>query len=203
MTRVQDFLWPALGWRRAFSYMHHRVARIPGTSYALAAGFASGAAMSFTPFVGFHFILAATFAWIIRGNILTSAMGTIVGNPWTFPFIWVATYETGSWLLGWEAQENMWGGMMEAANQVTFGGFFVDPLKALAPVAPYFHSVFLPMLLGGMVLGAIAWGTFYWPIYKLVSEYKRKRFEKRMQALEKKLSSSGHEDIGEEGTSIW
>ncbi len=183
--------------------MHHRVARIPGTSYALAAGFASGAAMSFTPFVGFHFILAATFAWIIRGNILTSAMGTIVGNPWTFPFIWVATYETGSWLLGWEAQENMWGGMMEAANQVTFGGFFVDPLKALAPVAPYFHSVFLPMLLGGMVLGAIAWGTFYWPIYKLVSEYKRKRFEKRMQALEKKLSSSGHEDIGEEGTSIW
>ncbi|MFR8207121.1 MAG: DUF2062 domain-containing protein [Alphaproteobacteria bacterium] len=34
--------------------------------------------------MGFHLLLAALTAWIIRGNILASALGTAAGNPWTF-----------------------------------------------------------------------------------------------------------------------
>ena len=30
----------------------------------------------------------------------TSAIGTAVGNPWTFPFIWAAIYRTGAFILG-------------------------------------------------------------------------------------------------------
>ena len=56
----------------------------------------------FTPFVGFHFVLAAITAWIVRGNILASAIGTAAGNPWTFPFIWVSVLYTGRKILGLE-----------------------------------------------------------------------------------------------------
>ena len=69
-----------------------RLKRLQGTPYSIATGFACGVAISFTPFIGFHMILAALTAWLIRGNIIASAIGTIVGNPWTFPFIWLAVF---------------------------------------------------------------------------------------------------------------
>ncbi|WP_168190302.1 DUF2062 domain-containing protein [Luteithermobacter gelatinilyticus] len=177
-----------MGWKRTLNYLHHRLARIPGTSYAIAAGFACGAAVSFTPFIGFHFLLAALFAWIIRGNVLTSAMGTIVGNPWTFPLIWFVTYQTGCWLLGWEASGQLGAEMEAMLHSFTFGEVLTSPLVVLKKLTPFFHSVLLPMLVGGLLIGAVVWGITYWPIYKLVSEYKRKRFEKRMKALERKLA---------------
>ena len=77
-----------------------RLKRLQGTPYSIATGFACGVAISFTPFIGFHMILAALTAWLIRGNILASAIGTIVGNPWTFPFIWLAVFYTGHFFLG-------------------------------------------------------------------------------------------------------
>ena len=54
--RLRNFFWPTSGFRRSFSYLWHRIARLPGTPHAIAAGFAFGAAISFTPFIGGHFL---------------------------------------------------------------------------------------------------------------------------------------------------
>ena len=67
---ARNFLWPRIGWNRSTKYVIHRVSRLRGTPYALAAGFACGAAISFTPFVGLHFLLSAALAWLIRANII-------------------------------------------------------------------------------------------------------------------------------------
>jgi len=176
--KVREFLWPSTGWSRAGHYMKHRLARIDGTPYAIAAGFATGAAISFTPFVGLHFIFAAIIAWIVRGNILTSAIGTAVGNPWTFPFIWAATYNLGINILGGDAADDL----MEQLDQM-FGSFTIvdlvnDPLNALGP---FLETIFFPMLLGGIIIGASLWFFIYWPIYKLVLEYKIKRLKRRQK----------------------
>ena len=173
--KVGEFLWPSTGWLRAGYYMKHRLARIDGTPYAIAAGFASGAAISFTPFVGLHFIFAAIIAWIVRGNILTSAIGTAVGNPWTFPFIWAATYNLGINILGGDAADDL----MDQLDQM-FGNFTIvdlvnDPLNALGP---FLETIFFPMLLGGIIIGVSLWFFIYWPIYKSVSEYKIKRLKR-------------------------
>jgi uncharacterized protein (DUF2062 family) len=104
--RIRDLFWPRSGWRRSSTYVAHRIGRLPGTSYSIAAGFACGAAVSFTPLIGFHFVLAAMLALIVRGNLLASALGTVVGNPWTFPGIWLATYRLGSMVLG-QPQEGL------------------------------------------------------------------------------------------------
>ena len=176
--KVREFLWPSTGWSRAGHYMKHRLARIDGTPYAIAAGFATGAAISFTPFVGLHFIFAAIIAWIVRGNILTSAIGTAVGNPWTFPFIWAATYNLGINILGGDAADDL----MEQLDQM-FGSFTIvdlvnDPLNALGP---FLETIFFPMLLGGIIIGASLWFFIYWPMYKLVLEYKIKRLKRRQK----------------------
>ncbi len=97
-----SLIWPKMGWRRAISYYWHRLKRIPGTPESIAMGFACGVAASMMPFMGFHFLLSALFAWILRGSVIASAFGTIVGNPWTFPFIWVGTYKIGVMVFGIE-----------------------------------------------------------------------------------------------------
>ena len=78
---------PRKGWRRGYLYLGKRVQRLPDSPHRIALGFACGVMASFTPFFGFHFVIAAALAFITRGNILASAIGTFVGNPLTFPFI--------------------------------------------------------------------------------------------------------------------
>src|SRR3546814_18720031 len=96
--RARSFLGPRGGWRRSGTYVAHRLRRLPGPPYRIAAGFASGAAISFTPFIGLHFVLATLLALCIRGNILAPALGTTVGNPCTLPLICMQTDSLGHWL---------------------------------------------------------------------------------------------------------
>ena len=97
---LRSLFWPGIGLARAYKYIWYRVNRLPAGPHSIASGLATGCAMSFTPLIGVHFFVAAGLAWIIRGNVVASAFGTIVGNPWTFPVIWILTYELGSIILG-------------------------------------------------------------------------------------------------------
>ena len=83
-------------------YIRHRVVRLPDTPHRIAAGIACGAAVSFTPFIGFHILLAIALAFVLRVNAVAAVIGTVIGNPWTFPFIWVLIYELGAMLMGLE-----------------------------------------------------------------------------------------------------
>ncbi|PCI33800.1 MAG: hypothetical protein COB54_02010 [Alphaproteobacteria bacterium] len=170
--------------------MRHRLARIPGTPYAIAAGFACGAAVSFTPFLGLHFLLAALMAWIIGANILTSAMGTIVGNPWTFPFILPATYHVGCWLLAMPGKENFLGQINDTLGRYNLMEILSSPMATLGP---FLQTTLLPMFVGGLLLGSIIWGLFFWVLEKLVREYKHKRLSKRAKAAKsrREVTESG------------
>ena len=155
-ARARNLIWPRSGWSRATRYLAHRVRRLPGTPYAIAAGFACGAAISMTPFPGFHFVLSGLLAWIIGASILASAIGTAVGNPWTFPFIWIGCYNLGSWIIG-------------SANQlgpdaITLSTLWEHPLDVL-----------LPMVVGSVPTGILTWLVFFWPIRRMVQGYQSRR----------------------------
>ncbi len=163
--RAREFIWPQSGWRRAFAYMTHRIKRLPGTPQSIAAGVACGVAASFTPLVGFHFILAALLAWLIGGSIIASAIGTAVGNPWTFPFIWIGIYRLGALILGWDISETLPDGLTLT--------YIVDN-----PIA-----VLLPMVVGGVPAALVAWSVTYWPVLNIVTKYRelrRRRMAKRL-----------------------
>ncbi len=99
MERLRIAFWPRNSWGRSLRYFTKRVLRLSGSPHAIALGFAIGAFASFTPFVGFHIMISVFVALMVGGNILAAAFGTIVGNPFTFPFIWWATYELGGRVL--------------------------------------------------------------------------------------------------------
>ena len=94
--RLRIFFVPRRSYGRSFKYYGKRVLRLSGSPHAVAAGVAAGAAASCTPFIGFHFILAFVVAVFLRGNMFAAAIGTAVGNPITFPLIWVTTFQIGS-----------------------------------------------------------------------------------------------------------
>jgi len=85
--------------------MVNKLKAIKGTPESIAKGFTTGIAVSFTPFVGFHILIALLIAKLSKQNKIAATLGTIAGNPWTFPFIWYATFHIGIFILGKEAPE--------------------------------------------------------------------------------------------------
>ena len=96
---MRTFFWPSSGLIRSTKYLLFRLVRISGSPWAIAAGFACGAAVSFTPFVGFHILLSMGIASLMRASVFSAAIGTVVGNPWTFPFIWLSIFHVGHKIL--------------------------------------------------------------------------------------------------------
>lgn len=164
--KVGSLFWPRSGFRRAGRYVAHRIRRMPGTPYAIAAGFACGAAVSMTPFPGFHFILAGVLAWSLRASIIASAIGTIIGNPWTFPFIWLWIFELGKWILGTQ-------GVLNDQN-ITMEYLWQHPWQIL-----------LPMAVGAVPTALATWLAFFFSIRRMVATYqthRRHRLEKAAAA---------------------
>ena len=155
--RAREFIWPRRGWRRAGAYFMHRVQRLPGSPYSIAAGFACGAAVSFTPFIGLHFFLGAVLAWLMGANLLASALGTAVGNPWTFPFIWTLIYTIGIWMLGFDVSHTLPEGL-------SMKYIFEEP-----------QAVLLPMFLGSIPTGLVVWVGLFWPLRSIVAKYQKAR----------------------------
>lgn len=85
--------------KRLYVNFMQRLQNLQGSRKSIAAGVAWGVAVTFTPFVGLHALLAMFIAWLSGVSVLAAAIGTVVGNPWTFPFIWIAVYYTGRWFL--------------------------------------------------------------------------------------------------------
>ena len=189
INQMRSILWPTRGFRRLFSYLFQRIIRLPGTPTSIAVGFASGVAASFTPFLGFHFIIGGALAMLFRGNVLASAIGTFFGNPWTFILIWLADYEIGVSVihsLGYGADlrvlsiEELGEAMGRVMQFMSFSG-----TVAWADLAGDFEQVFTPMLIGGIVLGSVAWVVSFlltfWAV-KVWRSHRAKRLERAGEA---------------------
>ncbi len=130
----------------------YKLNTLKGTPESIAKGFATGAAMSFTPFVGFHILLSLLVCKITKQNGIAATLGTIVGNPWTFPFIWYATLHTGHLILGREAPKLpinfkvMFNELFHAVISLDFQVFLSD-----------IWPVFLPMLVGCIPFYIVVW----------------------------------------------
>lgn len=60
---------------------------------SVAASFAIGVAISFTPLIGLHWVIALLLAFILKLNKVDVLLGTLVVNPLTLPPVaWVAIH---------------------------------------------------------------------------------------------------------------
>lgn len=131
---------------------------IEATPHSIAAGFAAGVAVSLSPLIGLHFVLGAALALLTRGNLLASALGTLVANPWTFPAIWLATYQVGAFLLPEHSAGQVGTATFERMAQGLTASILSFDLSLLATTI---WPLWLSMLIGSIPLGLIAWAAAY------------------------------------------
>jgi hypothetical protein len=153
--RVRELVVPRKGVWRGAHYVGKRIRRLPDSPHRIALGFACGAFASFTPLFGFHFIVAAAAAWLVRGNLLASAFGTAVGNPVTFPFIAAASLNLGWWITGEKPAE---------AEGFSFGWLTKNV-----------DEIFFPYAIGGILPGLTAAVVTYFVLGPLVAAYQDRR----------------------------
>ncbi len=182
--KATHFVWPKKGLRRGWHYIGHRVKRIQAPPHVIALGFAAGVFASFTPFIGFHFIIAGLIAFVLGGNIVASAFGTAVGNPLTFPLIWVATYNVGAMLLGHATRGNVAIELPKGLSTTLFS----DPVLFWAEFWRALHPVLLPMSIGALIIGLPISAAIYMILKRAVEGYqhRRRRHHRRDQHLENK-----------------
>jgi len=188
-SRSSNWVWPRAGVKRSLVYIWHRVARISGTPHFIVIGLVSGVFASWTPFIGLHFLLAALIAFFMRGSILASALGTFFGNPFTFPFIWLATYNFGGFLLGYQTRENIDLTMPKG----TFWLLFTNPSAFFDAIWVVMGPYFVPMLIGSIPLGLATCLPIYFVMRPIVTKYqdrRRKRLEDKLQSRKKSQNHS-------------
>jgi len=68
----------------------------------VAASWALGVAVSLSPFLGLHTLIALALAVVFRLNKVDVLLGTLLVNPWTLPPYWLVASRLGRWLTGWQ-----------------------------------------------------------------------------------------------------
>ncbi|MFK7869696.1 MAG: DUF2062 domain-containing protein [Roseobacter sp.] len=176
-----EFLWPRGGWTRAFHYVKHRMRRLPDSPERIARGIWAGVFASFTPFYGLHFFISAGLAFIMRGNILASLMATFFGNPLTYVPIGVASLQTGYWLLGTTASEEVhrsFGGkFLDAGADLrdNFVALFTHGNADWSGLEVFYDEIFFPYMVGGVLPGIICGTVCYYLSLPLIRAYQHRR----------------------------
>jgi len=193
------FFWPKGGWTRAAKYVRHRVTRLPDPPHRIARGIFAGVLVSFSPFFGLHFVLAATISKILRGNIIASLLATFVGNPLTFLAIAASSLQTGHFLLGTggramgEADRTLAEKFGGAAGDLkhNFLAMFTPEQANWSKLAVFYHDVFLPYMIGGIIMGLIAGLAAYYfslPIIMVYQKRRQARLKAKWIALKQKAA---------------
>lgn len=160
--RIGNMIWPRSGWGRALLYGWRRVSRLSASPHIIALGFCAGVFASLTPFLGFHFVIAALIAWLVGGSILASAFGTMAGNPLTWPVVWLGAFNIGNWVLGWDAPAD------KLPLEPSVSMFMEHPIE-------HFATIMLPMALGCIPIGLAIAAVCYWPVRGSVAAYQSAR----------------------------
>ena len=189
IDKYRDMIWPRMGIRRYTTYLRKKVLRLSASPHAIAAGVASGAAVSMFPLIGLHFILGFVLAYITRGNMIAAAIGTAWGNPISFPFFFAAAYAVGDWLTGGGGVSAEEAGNLGAVGEKLNEGLFSGGLEAIWPT-------FSTMMIGGLPLAILVYGLFYVVVRGLVTGFRSARqarlAERRATSEQQETAMSDH-----------
>ena len=198
-------LWPKGGWGRAARYVQHRLNRLPDPPEKIARGIFAGVFTTFTPFYGLHFFISAFLAYVMRGNVVAALFATFFGNPLTYLPIGVISMTTGYWMLGIETdpdQHRSLGEKFVAAGDDLWANclaMFTSAEAHWSGLALFWHDIFYPYLVGGIVPGIVAGLICYWMAVPLIRAYQNRRkglLKAKLAALKAKNASRKGEDTG-------
>ena len=135
---------------RYLKLLKHKLFRIKDFPESVAIGLAWGAAVSFTPLLGLHLVICYSGTWLMRGNLIAATVGTVVGNPWTFPFFFYLDYKLGILFF-----------FKEVENYEFKVNFLINN----------FEGLFYPTLIGSIPISLLVWFLTFFFKKKYLTRY--------------------------------
>lgn len=193
---IVETVYPRAGWRRVIGYLRHRVQRLPDTPHRIALGFACGIFVCFTPIFGLHIISAMVMAYLLRGNVVASVIGTFFGNPITFPFIATLSYRLGWLIVGNGHEVPVWRTIKHGFREA-FHGLYDNFVAIFTPAEAdwtgfheFWNAVFVPYMIGGVAPGVLLSLGAYIATRPLISAYQKRRRGRRMAKIKELRSNN-------------
>lgn len=174
MSEKTDQQWQRWGLLRQFKLNMIRVLRLKSDPDAVARGVALGVFIGFTPFFGFHILIAIFLAFILRQNKIAAFAGVWITNPITAPFIYGLEYEVGRMLLG--------------LPPIGFVNLRYDMTWAMA------LQIGAPLFLGALVLGAPVALIIYSLTVRFLPGLRQYRIPRWPRRLRRLLPAADHHD---------
>ncbi len=143
-------------WNKTKAFLK-RIVLLNDTPHGIALGFAVGLFLSVVPTFGVGMVVALALAPLIRGNLVSTYLGTLVVNPVTGAFFYSLNYLIGCKLLGME-----------------FGAGVVFP-KHLFQLPELVESVAGPLYLGGFILALVLSLLAYAAVFKGTKIYQEEK----------------------------
>ena len=168
-----------------------------GTPYAVAMGFFIGTLVGWTPTMGIQMMIAAALAFVFRCNKLAAIVMVWITNPLTFiPMYWL-DYKVGKFFMKLVNIRftffdfDAFSAMISEISQRSFLDAFLAFFKAGS-------SLYVPMFVGGTIIGVVNGLALGIPIYLYMKKRRRQRAEKEaLVEAEAKASVAAAEETSE------
>jgi uncharacterized protein (DUF2062 family) len=175
-------------WKQIKDFFVHRVLRVDDTPHRIALGVAIGIFVTWTPTVGFQMALAVMLAWLLRANKLVGVPFVWISNPLTLAPIFLPNYYIGRWILGSDVPPPDFGKMVQSP-----GGWLerVDTWWSVT------WQAFLPLWIGGLLMGGALGTLAYFVTYQAIMVYRRKKHDfqrKRIDRMHRRHESRSTTD---------
>ena len=137
-----------------------KLIKISDTPHSISLGFAIGVFSAFTPLIGLHIVIAIFFSWLVNANYLSSVVGTFVGTPITYPFMWISSILIGNMFIS-----------VDEFNKNLFENISFYSWDFFLLIKPFISS----FVIGSTVIVLISSFSSYFLLKKLVILYRKKK----------------------------
>lgn len=173
---IRENVWPSMGMQAWLRWVLLKLQREAEDPHKIAGGTALGMWINFVPIPGLGAASSIFLAWLFRLNIVGAFVGQLPGNPWTFPFFWWGSYVIGRQVMPL-SDDRGFKNLMANFNFDYVTSNFNDLLL----------DVWLPMFVGGQIIGIPVTLLTYWLVHKQVRLFWEHRRERQRTLRERRL----------------
>lgn len=149
-----------------------------GSPESIGLGVAIGVFVACSPLLGIHVLLAVVLATLLGANRPAALAASFLNNPATFVPVYALEYWVGSFFCTGPPVARVKQVLAEVADQLT-GSSMLNAREHVALVLELGKDVFIPMMLGGILLGLLAGTAVYFPTVAMVRKLRSKREKRR------------------------
>jgi uncharacterized protein (DUF2062 family) len=156
---MASLMSPASWWANLRAH-GRRLVSLRASPHEIALGCALGAFVSITPLLGVQTAMAIVFAFVLRASVPAAIIGTFVGNPLSWPFIWVSTYMMGLHMMGLESAFDP--AAVERNIMLLWSALLDRSPQLLDATAALLWPLLWPMLAGSVPIGLLTAAIVYY-----------------------------------------